>query len=65
MPLYTGKGVPGQPGFEMKEFEGMYVSSCGKFFSSEPFTPESEKELKKYYKNSDWKQRIKNLRKNK
>lgn len=26
MPIYQGKGVPDEPGFEMKEFRGMFVN---------------------------------------
>ncbi len=62
MTFYTGKGVPGQPGFEMKEFEGFYVSSCGNYWGSEPFTEKSEKAMKKSFRKSDWKERIKKYR---
>ncbi len=63
MPFYTGKGVPGEPGFEMSEVEGMYLSSCGKFWAAEPFTAESEKELKQWHKKQEWKDKINKLRK--
>jgi hypothetical protein len=62
MPFYTGKGVPGEPGFEMKEFKGFHVSSCGNFWGSEPFTPESEKEMRQWQKKREWKEKIKKLR---
>jgi len=44
MPLYYGKTADGS---DMKEFEGMHVSSCGNYWSSEPFTPEMEERLRK------------------
>lgn len=34
MSFYIGKGVPGEPGFEMKEFEGFPVSPNGKYWGS-------------------------------
>jgi hypothetical protein len=43
MPIYRGKGVPGQPGFEMEEFEGMYVSPNGKYWGNEPIDEEQER----------------------
>jgi len=36
MPFYTGKGKPGDPDFEMREFEGFPVSPNGKYWGSEP-----------------------------
>jgi hypothetical protein len=54
--------VPGEPGFEMKEFKGFHVSSCGNFWGSEPFTPESEKEMRQWQKKREWKEKIKKLR---
>jgi hypothetical protein len=36
MPVYTGKGVPGKPGFEIKEFECFHVSPNGELWSSKP-----------------------------
>lgn len=57
MPLYRGKGVFGQPGFEMEEFEGFHVSSCGKYWGSEPFTKESERDMRRM----EWKERMKNI----
>jgi hypothetical protein len=50
MPLYKGKGVIGEPGFEMEEVEGVYLSSCGNFWGSEPFTYQSEKEIRGWHK---------------
>lgn len=45
--FYRGKGVPGEEGFEMEEFEGMYVSPSGKYWGSEPMSEEQEKELER------------------
>lgn len=59
MPIYTGKGVPGQDGFEMKEFQGMYSSPCGRYFSSKPWTKEDYNEMRR----AEWKKRIQKLRK--
>ena len=36
MPFYTGKGVPGEPGFEMEEFQGFPVSRCGNYWGNGP-----------------------------
>ena len=40
MALYIGRGVPGQPGFKMEEFEGFPVSRCGKYWGSGPVDSE-------------------------
>ena len=54
MPLYTGKSADGS---DMQEFQGMYLSSCGNFFSNHPFTKQEEKVMRK----DAYKKRIKNL----
>lgn len=36
MPIYVGKGVPGQPGYECKEFSGFPVSRDGKRWGNGP-----------------------------
>ena len=41
MTFYYGKSADGS---DMKEFEGMYVSPCGKYWSTEPFPPETFKD---------------------
>jgi hypothetical protein len=49
MPLYTCKSADGS---DMKEFEGVYTSSCGNFWSTTPFTKQEEKQCRKHaYKN--------------
>jgi hypothetical protein len=54
MPIYTGKSADGS---DMREFQGMYLSSCGNFFSSHPFTKQEEKAMRK----DAHKKRVKNL----
>lgn len=54
MPLYTGKTADGS---DMQEFQGMYLSSCGNFFSSHPFTKQEEKACRK----DAYKKRIRNI----
>jgi hypothetical protein len=54
MPIYTGYSADGS---DMQEFQGMYLSSCGNFFSSHPFTKQEEKSMRK----DAYKRRIKNL----
>lgn len=44
MPIYTGYSADGS---DMQEFQGMYLSSCGNFFSSHPFTKQEEKACRK------------------
>jgi len=46
MPFYTGKTADGS---DMEEFKGMYVSPCGKFWSSQPFNvaPKSGREQRR------------------
>jgi hypothetical protein len=53
MALYTGKSSDGS---DMKEFRG-YISSCGNFFSSHPFTKQQEKSMRK----NAYKKRMRNL----
>lgn len=36
MPIYIGKGVPGEPDFECEEFKGFPVSRCGNYWGSGP-----------------------------
>lgn len=40
MPIYFGKGVPGEPDFECHEFTGFPVSKCGKYWGSGPVDKE-------------------------
>ena len=54
MSIYTGYSADGS---DMQEFQGMYVSSCGNFFSNHPFTKQEEKAMRK----DAYKKRIKNL----
>ena len=54
MPIYTGYSADGS---DMQEFQGMYVSSCGNFWSSTPFTKQEEKSMRK----DAYKKRIRNL----
>lgn len=54
--FYTGKSGDGS---DMKEFDGMYVSSCGNFWGNHPFTKQEEKSMRK----DAYKKRIKNLMK--
>ena len=54
MKLYTGRSGDGS---DMQEFEGMYVSSCGNFWSNHPFTKQEEKSMRK----DAYKKRIKDL----
>jgi hypothetical protein len=54
MSVYTGYSADGS---DMQEFQGMYVSSCGNFFSNHPFTKQEEKAMRK----DAYKKRIKNL----
>ena len=54
MPLYTGKSADGS---DMQEFQGIYLSSCGNFFGSHPFTKQEEKAMRK----DAYKRRIRNL----
>lgn len=57
MPIYYGKT---RDGSDMKEVEGMHVSSCGNFWSSVPFTKESEKQMRKLANDKKWKKLIAN-----
>jgi len=34
MAFYTGRGVPGDPDFEIEEFKGFPVSKCGNYWGS-------------------------------
>jgi len=52
--FYTGRSADGS---DIQEFEGMYVSSCGNFWSNYPFTKQEEKSMRK----SAYKKRIKNI----
>lgn len=52
--FYTGRSGDGS---DMQEFEGMYVSSCGNFWSNHPFTKHEEKSMRK----DAHKKRIKDL----
>lgn len=54
MPLYTGYSADGS---DMQEFQGMYISSCGNFWSSTPFTKQQEKAMRK----DAYKKRIRKL----
>ena len=45
MPIYTGYSGDGS---DMKEFEGVYTSSCGNFWSTTPFTKQEEKQCRKH-----------------
>jgi hypothetical protein len=54
MPIYTSKSADGS---DMQEFQGMYTSSCGNFWGSEPFTKQKEKVMRK----DAYKKRIRNL----
>jgi hypothetical protein len=45
MPIYTGYSADGS---DMEEFQGLYSSSCGNFWSSEPFTKQKEKQFRKH-----------------
>jgi uncharacterized protein YchJ len=45
MPIYYGKSADGS---DAKEFEGFHVSSCGKYWGSEPFDNEAVQELERY-----------------
>jgi len=40
MAIYIGKGVPGQPGYECREFEGFPVSKCGNYWGNGPVDSE-------------------------
>ena len=42
--FYTGSS---RDGSDIHEVEGMYVSSCGNFWSSDPFTKQEERWLRK------------------
>ena len=42
MPIYVGKGVPGEPGFECKKFEGFHLSPNGEYWGSEPIGDDGE-----------------------
>jgi len=53
MALYTGKSSDGS---DMKEFRA-YISSCGNFFGSHPFTKQQEKSLRK----NAYKKKMQNL----
>ncbi len=44
MPIYTGYSADGS---DMKEFEGVYTSLCGNFWSTTPFTKQEEKACRK------------------
>jgi len=54
MALYTGKSSDGS---DMQEFQGMYLSSCGNFFGSHPFTKQEEKSMRK----NAYKKKMQNL----
>ena len=51
--FYTGYSADGS---DIQEVEGMYVSSCGNFWSSTPFTKQEEKACRK----NAYKRRIRN-----
>ena len=41
--MYTGKGVPGEEGFEMKEIEGVYMNpDNNNEWSSEPYSKQQK-----------------------
>jgi len=43
MPIYTGKGIPGEEGFEMKEFEGVYTNPDNdNEWSSKPYPKQKQ-----------------------
>lgn len=56
MPIFTGKTADGS---DMHEVQGMYVSPCGKYWSSEPYAAdlarmiEDHEEQQKQIKNKD------------
>lgn len=41
-----------------KRFEGVYTSTCGNFWSSQPFT----KDIEKKFRRMEWKKRINSLK---
>ena len=49
MPIFRGRGIPGEEGFECEEFEGFDVSPNGKYWGNEPISLEKEKELDEIY----------------
>lgn len=61
MPIYVG-GVNPDGTQWAKEFEGYPVSSCGEFWSTEPFTPEREKAYRRIMRKKRWKERLKKLK---
>jgi hypothetical protein len=42
--FYTGYSADGS---DIQEVQGMYASSCGNFWGSEPFTKQQEKAMRK------------------
>lgn len=61
MALYVG-GVNEDGTWWEKKFEGFPVSSCGNFWSTEPFTPEREKALRRMIKKKEWREKLKKLK---
>jgi len=54
MPIYYGNSKDGSGA---KVADGVYLSSCGKFWGSKPLTIEEER----YFRRMEWKQRIKKI----
>ncbi len=56
--MYTGSTSDGS---DIQRVEGMYLSSCGEFWSNQPFTYESEKQMRRM----QWKRKMSDMYKRK